>query len=334
MPGLRIEEPSTFFGPTSPARFDMTTSLLTVSLLLFAPVVNAQQFGGQQVITAAADEAFCVFATDLDGDGDADVLSASQTDDKIAWYENLGGGTYGAQQVIATEGSLPLSVFATDLDGDGDADVLSASMYDDEISWYENLLDPDADQDGLSDIAEATLGTDPFDQDTDDDGLSDGEEFHALRPDTRWLAGPGGHYYRLAPAATWSQSSAAARAQGYELTSVQDEAEAIWLSDTFGDVVGGFWIGLNDFSGTFAWSDGSTSTYRRWATGEPNTSFVAAWVGGPSSAEPSYWYADFGGQAPRLAVRDGEPNCRWRSCPVLLPFPTFCSLAGAHFFYL
>ncbi|GAG09033.1 unnamed protein product, partial [marine sediment metagenome] len=30
-----------------------------------------------------------VYATDLDGDGDADVLSASLWDDKIAWYENL-----------------------------------------------------------------------------------------------------------------------------------------------------------------------------------------------------------------------------------------------------
>jgi hypothetical protein len=30
-----------------------------------------------------------VYATDLDGDGDADVLSASYGDDKVAWYENL-----------------------------------------------------------------------------------------------------------------------------------------------------------------------------------------------------------------------------------------------------
>ncbi|MFT7589126.1 MAG: hypothetical protein ACI959_001340, partial [Limisphaerales bacterium] len=29
---------------------------------------------------------------DLDGDGDADVLSASINDNKIAWYENTGGG--------------------------------------------------------------------------------------------------------------------------------------------------------------------------------------------------------------------------------------------------
>jgi hypothetical protein len=41
------------------------------------------------VITNATDYAYSVYAADLDGDGDADVLSASQNDDKIAWYENL-----------------------------------------------------------------------------------------------------------------------------------------------------------------------------------------------------------------------------------------------------
>ena len=32
----------------------------------------------------------------MDGDGDRDVLSASQDDDKIAWYENLDGPARGA----------------------------------------------------------------------------------------------------------------------------------------------------------------------------------------------------------------------------------------------
>ncbi|MDE0904118.1 MAG: VCBS repeat-containing protein, partial [Planctomycetota bacterium] len=80
-----------------------------------------------------------VYATDLDGDGDADVLSASVHDDKIAWYENLGGGAFGSQQVITTVANYSNSVYATDLDGDGDADVLSASRLDDKIAWYENL---------------------------------------------------------------------------------------------------------------------------------------------------------------------------------------------------
>jgi predicted RNA methylase len=97
-----------------------------------------QVFGAQQVITTAADGARSVYAVDLDGDGDADVLSASDLDNKIAWYENQGGGAFGAQQVITTAAVGAESVYAVDLDGDGDADVLSASRFDDKIAWYEN----------------------------------------------------------------------------------------------------------------------------------------------------------------------------------------------------
>ena len=103
-------------------------------------------FGPQQVITTSVDVPISVYATDLDGDGDADVLSASQRDDKVAWYENLtinlngsaSPGSFGAQQVITTSADGAFSVYATDLDGDGDADVLSASIFDDKIAWYEN----------------------------------------------------------------------------------------------------------------------------------------------------------------------------------------------------
>ncbi len=81
-----------------------------------------------------------VHAADLDGDGDPDVLSASEIDAKIAWYENLDGlGTFGPQQVITTQALWATSVYAADLDGDGDPDVLSASYNDNKIAWYENL---------------------------------------------------------------------------------------------------------------------------------------------------------------------------------------------------
>ena len=107
-------------------------------------LLNAQpcpqlSFSGNNTIENAADGAYAVFAVDLDGDGDADVLSASFNDDKIAWYENLGAGNFGAQQVISTNAGGALSVHAADLDGDGDADVLSAAGFDDKIAWYENL---------------------------------------------------------------------------------------------------------------------------------------------------------------------------------------------------
>ena len=74
----------------------------------------------------------------MDGDGDLDVLSASQSDDKIAWYENDGAGTFGSQQVITTAADFATSVYSADVDGDGDIDVLSASSNDAKVAWYEN----------------------------------------------------------------------------------------------------------------------------------------------------------------------------------------------------
>ena len=76
----------------------------------------------------------------MDGDGDLDVVSASLNDDKIAWYENLGGsGGSFTTHVITTSADGAYSVFAVDMDGDGDVDVLSASYYGDTVAWYQNL---------------------------------------------------------------------------------------------------------------------------------------------------------------------------------------------------
>ncbi|MGY8934277.1 MAG: T9SS type A sorting domain-containing protein [Flavobacteriales bacterium] len=97
-------------------------------------------FGAEQIITTLANVVLSVFAADLDNDDDIDILSASASDDKIAWYENTDGqGNFSSQQVITTNADSVRSVFAADLDNDGDMDVLSASQNDDKIAWYENL---------------------------------------------------------------------------------------------------------------------------------------------------------------------------------------------------
>ena len=77
-------------------------------------------------ISTSADEAYSVYATDVDGDGDMDVLSASRGDAKIAWYENDGSGSF-TEHIISTSADGARSVYAVDMDGDGDMDVVGAA---------------------------------------------------------------------------------------------------------------------------------------------------------------------------------------------------------------
>jgi hypothetical protein len=91
------------------------------------------------IITSTANGARGVHAADVDGDGRVDVLSASELDDKIVWYQNLGGVPVGwTPYTITTTADGPYSVHVGDVDGDGRLDVLSASSLDNKIAWYRN----------------------------------------------------------------------------------------------------------------------------------------------------------------------------------------------------
>ena len=79
-----------------------------IILLLFGGALHdkalAQISSDQQVIVGGQTKgATSVHTADLDGDGDADVLSASWLDHKIAWYENLGGGSVSYTHLRAHE---------------------------------------------------------------------------------------------------------------------------------------------------------------------------------------------------------------------------------------
>ncbi|MEW8105359.1 MAG: FG-GAP-like repeat-containing protein, partial [Candidatus Thiodiazotropha endolucinida] len=130
-------------------------------------------------ITSSANGAAGVSTVDMDGDGDLDVVSASQNDNKIAWYENDGSQNFTAH-TISTSANTAFAVTTADVDGDGDMDVLSASIGDDKIAWYENdgnenftahtitlsadiaasVAAADVDGDGDIDVLSASVGDD------------------------------------------------------------------------------------------------------------------------------------------------------------------------------
>lgn len=137
----------------------------------------------ERMISTSSDGAVSVFATDMDGDGDSDVLSASLADDTVAWYENDGGSPPAfTEQVISTTADGAMSVIASDVDDDGDIDVVSASTFDHMIAWYDNdgqsppsfttrvistnaveagsVCTADVDSDGNTDILSASFGDD------------------------------------------------------------------------------------------------------------------------------------------------------------------------------
>jgi hypothetical protein len=171
-------------------------------------------FGTQRVISWDVYSPYSVFAADLDGDGDQDVLSASNGDDKIAWYENL-GGVFGEQHVITTQADGARSVFAADLDADGDRDVLSASVIDDTIAWYENLGDGFGGRQIISTDTHWPLSVfaEDLDGDGDDDVLSASFYDHKIA----WyenLGGTFGEQRVITDDANWARSVFAADLDG------------------------------------------------------------------------------------------------------------------------
>ncbi len=80
--------------------------------------------------------AIAVFATDMDDDGDTDVLGAPPTGGGIAWYENDGSQNFNPHTISVSNEAR--NVIGADVDGDGDMDVVSASHFSDTVAWYEN----------------------------------------------------------------------------------------------------------------------------------------------------------------------------------------------------
>ncbi|MCP4592752.1 MAG: DUF11 domain-containing protein [bacterium] len=125
---------------------------ITVTPHVWQFTVDAQHGDGdggywvEQVVDANFDGAGSVYAADVDGDGDLDVLGAAWDAGDIAWWENVdqtgpgsGNGTAWSEHSVDANFPGAYSVQAADVDGDGDLDVLGVAANANDIAWWENV---------------------------------------------------------------------------------------------------------------------------------------------------------------------------------------------------
>ena len=82
----------------------------------------------ERTVSANFEGAVSVYASDVDGDGDIDILGAAEDHNEITWWENCdGAGTTWTEHIIDGDFFQARGVCAADVDDDGDTDVLGIS---------------------------------------------------------------------------------------------------------------------------------------------------------------------------------------------------------------
>ena len=82
--------------------------------------------------------AISLASSDIDGDGDPDLISTSGAGGVVQWFENTAGGTTWSGHLVSTQLYSGAFVSAGDVDRDGDQDILSASGINNLVLWFEN----------------------------------------------------------------------------------------------------------------------------------------------------------------------------------------------------
>jgi len=107
-------------------------------VLLFLNDGNATPMWDEIEIESGFDGGHDVEASDIDLDGDLDILAASAEGDRVAWWRNDGGTpVQWFEQDVSLTPDYPCRIQACDLNGDGNIDVTASAWQGSKVYvWY------------------------------------------------------------------------------------------------------------------------------------------------------------------------------------------------------
>jgi hypothetical protein len=121
-----------------------------IFLLLFAPILNAQEIEFKKHIVYNFPGIKCIKVIDLDNDGDLDIVGGSEitptsSSKGIAWWRNDGGNldTWTKFTVDASFIHV-MSVDAAYIDSDSSLDIVASSWQLNQVAWWKNSGNPES----------------------------------------------------------------------------------------------------------------------------------------------------------------------------------------------
>ncbi|MDP8285486.1 MAG: FG-GAP-like repeat-containing protein, partial [Candidatus Electryonea clarkiae] len=159
-------------------------TLVWIALSAILPIQTLAQIEFiEHVITDEYDGATSVFASDIDSDGDIDLVGCASRDEEVTWWENDGDENF-TEHTIEGDFESGYSVFAIDLDQDDDIDVLAAgagSAHLGRFTWWENDGDQEFTEYTLATFYSGAISVSATDIDGDDDNDILGAAFGSHR---------------------------------------------------------------------------------------------------------------------------------------------------------
>lgn len=101
-----------------------------------ASTINNSQFLSPAFFNDHETKIRGLHSADLNGDGTPDIITASDTDTTLVWYNS--SNSFSRTLIDSTAGKNYYSIVAADLDNDQDMDLLYAAYLDSELGWFEN----------------------------------------------------------------------------------------------------------------------------------------------------------------------------------------------------